>query len=129
MSDNFNISVGTDIVEISRIGQAIARFGRSFLEKIFTASEIEYCSTLANHNQSFAARFAAKEAFSKALEVGIGKQLGWRDVSVQNTISGKPTLILSPAAQNLMKNFRFRAAKISLSHTKTLAQAVVILIS
>ncbi|MDE6431968.1 MAG: holo-ACP synthase [Opitutales bacterium] len=129
MLENLEISVGTDIVDALRIKRAISRFGQSFIGKIFTKNEIQYCLNFANSYQSFAARFAAKEAFAKAIGIGLGSTLRWCDISVKNTSTGRPELILSSNAKALMEKSRFHTAKISLSHTKTLAQAVVILIS
>ncbi len=124
------ISIGTDIVDIYRINDAISKFSNRFLKKIFTEYELKYCINNRINVQSLAARFAAKEAFSKALGIGIGvgSSLKWHDVSVKNTNFGQPEIKLSENSTNLMKRYGFNSAKISLSHTKTLAQAVVILI-
>ncbi len=130
MSNKLKISVGTDIVDIYRINDAISKFSNRFLKKIFTEYELKYCTNNYINVQSLAARFAAKEAFSKALGIGIGigSLLKWHDVSVKNTNSGQPEIKLSENAANLVKKYGFNSTKISLSHTKTLAQAVVILI-
>ncbi|MDR3274266.1 MAG: holo-ACP synthase [Puniceicoccales bacterium] len=123
-----SISIGTDIVEVERLRAAVKRFGNAFLGKIFTENELAYCST---NYCSLAARFAAKEAFSKALGIGIGigSPLKWQDVSVQNQAFGAPEIILSAKANGIMEQHGSKFAKVSLSHTKTLAQAVVILSS
>ena len=124
-----NAAIGTDIVDVERLHAAVKRFGDAFLSKIFTENELVYCLGLSINYRSLAARFAAKEAFSKALGMGIGmgSALKWNDVSVQNHPSGAPEIVLSAKANNLMKRRGFKFAKVSLSHTKTLAQAVVIL--
>lgn len=129
MFDSPTVSIGTDIVDVSRIKRVVSRFGEAFLNKIFTSTEIEYCIHSAHRYQSLAARFAAKEAFAKAVGSGIGAMLAWHDVEVKNVFNGQPQLELSERARLLMKRLGFCTAKISLSHTKTLAQAVVILIS
>jgi holo-[acyl-carrier protein] synthase len=122
------VSVGTDIVEVARVSKLVARFGDSFLWKIFTDEEIAYCSKLANSAIGFSARFAAKEAFSKALGAGIGGKIGWKDVAVRKKSSGEPLLLLSGKAEAIVKELGFSLAKISISHTKTLAHSVVVLI-
>ncbi|MDR0680084.1 MAG: holo-ACP synthase [Puniceicoccales bacterium] len=124
-----NTAIGTDIVEVGRLHAAVKRFGDVFLSKIFTEDELAYCFGLSMSYCSLAVRFAAKEAFSKALGIGIGigSPMKWNDVSVQNHSSGAPEIALSAKAKDLMKRCGFKFAKVSLSHTKTLAQAVVIL--
>ncbi|MDR2777096.1 MAG: holo-ACP synthase [Puniceicoccales bacterium] len=123
-----DLSLGTDIVETNRIVRLIERFGESFLRKIFNGDEIAYCLGTSNPASGFAARFATKEAFSKALGTGIGKSVGWKDVSVGKKASGEPYVILSGKAVSSAQSLGFSEAKISLSHTKTLAQAIVVLI-
>lgn len=125
------LAIGTDIVDIQRIQCAILKFGNKFLKKVFTQNELQYCFNTSKKYHSLAVRFSAKEAFSKALGIGIGagSLLKWHDISVENSRSGKPIIILSDGASQLMRENDFNSAKVSLSHTKTLAQAVVILIS
>lgn len=123
-----DISLGTDIVETERIGRLVRKFGDAFLLKIFTADEIIYCRRMANPVLGFAARFAAKEALAKALGTGIGKNLRWKDVAIGKKSSGEPYVILSESAEATLGNFGFSAVKVSISHTKTLAQAIVVLI-
>lgn len=122
------VSVGIDMAETARIGGLVRKFGHRFLRKIFSDEEIVNCERSVNSVASFAARFAAKEAFSKALGTGIGKFIGWKDVSVGKMPSGAPYVILSEGATLVLRDFGFSEAKISLSHTKTLAQAIVVLI-
>jgi holo-[acyl-carrier protein] synthase len=131
MHGNAAVSIGTDIVDVELIEAAIKKFGDAFPARVFTASELEYCTKLVAGHLSLAARFAAKEAFSKALAtgIGIGNPLKWQDVSVQNQASGAPEIILSPGASDLMERRGFGHVKVSLTHSKMLAQAVVILTS
>jgi holo-[acyl-carrier protein] synthase len=126
-----NMAVGADIVDVGRVRSAIEKFGGAFLEKIFTEVERRYCIDTRPDYCSLSARFAAKEAFSKALGVGIGigSTLKWHDVAVQNLDSGTPTIVLTEKAVDAMNLLGFKTALVSLSHTKTLAQAVVLLIS
>ena len=121
-----DLAIGCDIVEVARIKRLIDNFGEKFLQKIFSVTEIAYCRQKCHAVQSFAVRFAAKEAFSKAVGCGIGEKLSWQDISVIS--AGAPQLVLSARAQNFLKNIGYSSAKVTLSHTKTLAQAVVVLI-
>src|SRR6267142_633394 len=82
------VSVGVDIVEVGRIAEAIERWGPRFLERIFTPTEIAYCSPRARAAESFAVRFAAKEAFAKALKVG--RVSIWREVEVVRSEGPRP---------------------------------------
>ncbi|MDR1457332.1 MAG: holo-ACP synthase [Puniceicoccales bacterium] len=123
-----NISLGTDIVEVERIDRLIQKYGNTFLFKIFNDLEIAYCQQTARPANSFAARFATKEAFSKALGTGIGKNVGWKDISVGKKSSGEPYIILSEKGKGKIKALGISSMKVSISHTKTLAQAVVMLI-
>ena len=121
------ISVGTDIVEVNRIRSAYEKFGKSFLDKIFTKSEQTYCEHKTNKFASYAARFAAKESFTKACGCGIGQSVSWLDISVENNSQGAPTLILSASANKLLNRLNFTEAKVSISHTDDIANAVVVL--
>ncbi|MDR1233390.1 MAG: holo-ACP synthase [Puniceicoccales bacterium] len=123
-----NISLGTDIVEVKRIDRLIQKYGDIFLFRIFNVPEIAYCQQTAKPANSFAARFATKEAFSKALGTGIGKNVGWKDISVGKKSSGEPYIVLSEKGESKIKALGISAMKVSISHTKTLAQAVVMLI-
>ncbi|MGE5177637.1 MAG: holo-ACP synthase [Bacteroidota bacterium] len=115
------VSVGVDIVEVERIRRAIDRWGTQFLDKIFTPAEIDYCRGKAREAESFAVRFAAKEAFAKALKVG--KASVWKEVEVTRSESPRPTLLLTGAARGLAGS---RRVDVSLSHIPTYAVAVVL---
>ena len=111
--------IGVDIIEVERI-QSISEKNPKFLARIFTETEIAYCSKKKNKYQHFAARFAAKEAFFKAL----GRSIQWNDIGIKNLPSGKPVLeILSE------EKFLFQKADVSISHIKDFAVATVILSS
>ncbi|MDR1256102.1 MAG: holo-ACP synthase [Puniceicoccales bacterium] len=128
---HINTSIGADIIDVERLRAAVGRFGAVFLAKIFTEDELAYCSGTALNYCSLSARFAAKEAFSKALGlgIGIGSPMKWKDVSIKSRASGAPEIVLSAKAADIMGRCGFKFAKVSLSHTKTLAQAIVILTS
>lgn len=92
------IGIGTDIVDIRRIERTIARFGERFLDRIFTAKERARAERKANRVETYAKRFAAKEACAKALGTGFRKGVFFRDIGVVNLPSGQPTLSLTGGA-------------------------------
>lgn len=116
--------IGVDIIEIQRIQTSIEQFGETFLRKIFTDAEIVYCQSRKNPAQHFAARFAAKEAVSKALATGWSGEFEWRNVEVMNELSGKPTVILhGNTAQALEKSTVY----LSLSHSESSVVAFAVI--
>jgi holo-[acyl-carrier protein] synthase len=121
------VGLGTDLAEIARIEQSIARFGPRFLERVYTPAEIAYCQRKKSFAESFAARFAAKEAGAKALGTGISHGVSWHEFEVRREASGKPSLHLSGRAAQLAAALGATRASLSLTHTATLAMAVVIL--
>jgi holo-[acyl-carrier protein] synthase len=121
------VGIGTDLAEIARIERSIARFGQRFLERIYTPAEIAYCQRKKSSAESFAARFAAKEAAAKALGTGISYGVTWHEFEVRREPSGKPILHLSGRAAHLAASLGATRSTISLTHTATLAMAVVIL--
>ena len=88
------LGVGVDLVETARIQHSLDRFGERFLHRIFTAGEIEYCQSMKFPARHFGARFAAKEAVSKAFGTGIGRAMGWKDIDVHRKPSGEPFVVL-----------------------------------
>jgi holo-[acyl-carrier protein] synthase len=92
------IGLGNDIIDIRRIERSLERFGRRFIERIFTEEEQRRSENRAKRAASYAKRFAAKEACSKALGTGLRKGVFWRDMGVVNLPSGKPTLRLTGGA-------------------------------
>jgi holo-[acyl-carrier protein] synthase len=118
---------GIDVTEIARIEEAVARFGDRFLERTFCAAEIAYCRPMAIPGPHFAARFAAKEAVAKAFGVGIGGQVGWRDVEVTRDAEGRPSIVLHGAAQQLAATRGVARVHLALSHAAGCAWASVIL--
>jgi holo-[acyl-carrier protein] synthase len=121
------LGLGIDIIEVARIQASHERFGERFLNRILHPNEISYCLSYKVPAPFLAARFAAKEAISKAFGTGIGAQLGWRDMEVGRKPSGEPFVILHEAGQELLQQRGARAVLISLSHTQTYAAAVAIL--
>lgn len=121
------LGVGIDIIEVSRIEQSYGRFGDRFLERILRPDEIRYCLSHKAPGPFLAARFAAKEAISKAFGTGIGAQLGWQDMEVARKPSGQPYVILHDKGRTLLAAREASALLISLSHTLNHAAAVAVL--
>ena len=123
------VSVGIDMESVSRIRNAIERHGENFLEKVFTPEEIALCETRGNARwASFAARWAAKEAFSKALGTGIGAKFAMTDVGIVNNTLGAPEFKFSVRAQAALRARGASRALLSLTHTRELAVAIVVFI-
>ena len=120
------LGLGTDLIETKRVEESIARFGDRFLERIFTAGEIAYCQRKKNAAESFAARFAAKEAGAKALGTGISRGVTWKEFEVRREASGRPTLHMSGRAAELAEAIGVKKVQLSLTHSRELALAVVV---
>lgn len=121
------VGVGTDLMEIARIAQSIARFGDRFLRRVYTPREIAYCQRKKNAAESFAARFAAKEAGAKALGTGISHGVNWLELEVTREPSGKPGLELSGRAAERARDLGVATISLSLTHSKEVALAVVVM--
>jgi holo-[acyl-carrier protein] synthase len=120
------VSTGIDIVEVYRIAETMARTPR-FAERVFTQGERDYCDAKgAAAPQSYAGRFAAKEAFLKALKTGWRGKIGWQDIEVVNDADGVPSLNLTGEAARLFSETRAARMHISISHTSEHAVAQVI---
>jgi holo-[acyl-carrier protein] synthase len=122
------LGIGVDVVETGRIDASLARFGDRFLNRIFRDGEIEYCSSMKFPARHYGARFAAKEAVSKAFGTGIGATMGWRDIEVRRKASGEPFVVLHGAAERLARQLGVTEVMVSLSHTEaySVASAVII---
>jgi holo-[acyl-carrier protein] synthase len=123
------LGIGVDIVETARIQSSLERFGDRFLRRVFTQVERDYCSVMPFPARHYAARFAAKEAVSKAFGTGIGAQIGWRDIEVNRKQNGGPFILLHGNAADLAAARRLVHAMISLSHSAHYAVANAILIA
>jgi len=121
------LGIGVDLVECARIEHSIERFGDRFLNRVFTTGEIEYSKSMKYPARHLAARFAAKEAVSKAFGTGIGKAMGWRDIDVRKKPSGEPFLVLTGDAEKLAMQRGVKNPLITLSHTDHHAMAVIVL--
>jgi holo-[acyl-carrier protein] synthase len=121
------IGIGVDLVECARIERSLERFGDRFLHRVFTDGEIEYSMSMKFPARHLAARFAAKEAVSKAFGTGIGKAMGWRDIDVHKKPSGEPFLVFGGGADKLAKERGVKNALITLSHSEQHAVACIVL--
>ena len=118
------LGIGTDIIEIERVRRAVSR--EHFKEKVFTTNEQNYCKSRGTQSAaSYAARFAAKEAFFKALGTGIFTAL--TEVEILNNNAGQPQIFLYGKAKTFAENFGVEKIFVSLSHCREFATAFVIL--
>lgn len=122
------LGVGVDLTEVDRIRAAHQKHGAAFLDKVFTPAEQQLCLAKADPYPSLAARFAAKEAASKAFGTGLGAELSLTSVSVLNGAAGEPVVVLDDKAQALLAAQGASRLLISLTHTDALAQAFAVLV-
>ena len=118
--------VGTDLIEVERISEKIKKEA-GFRELVFSKSEIAYCESKTNKFEHYAARFAAKEAFFKALGTGWLEGTHFNEIELINEDSGKPLLVLSGETKKTFSTFGINKIFVSVSHLKAIASAVVIL--
>ena len=121
------LGVGIDIIEVARIAASLERFGERFGQRILLPAEMEYCLSHKHPAPFVAARFAAKEAISKAFGTGIGAQLGWQDMEISHKQSGEPFVILHGKGEELFKSRKAKQLHVSISHTQAYAAVVAIL--
>lgn len=117
------VGIGIDVIEVERIDQAVGEFGDRFLERIFTPDERAYCGGQKRPAIHYAARWAAKEAVSKAFGTGIGADLAWNEIEIARRPSGEPELVLHGRAKEFAAEIGVREVKISLTHAKHYAAA------
>jgi holo-[acyl-carrier protein] synthase len=122
------VGLGADVIEVERIRGVLERQGERFLARVFTEEERAYCTKMSFPHKHFAARFAAKEAVSKAFTTGIGAELGWRSVSVYHGERNQPLVRLDEKGQALLKDAGATHVILTLSHTDTVAMAVAALV-
>jgi holo-[acyl-carrier protein] synthase len=118
---------GIDIIEVARIAAAHQKHGQRFLSRVLRPAEIAYCLSYKAPAPFLAARFAAKEAVSKAFGTGIGAQLGWQDIEICRRESGEPFIVLHDKGLQLLATRGARVVHITLSHTAAHATALAIL--
>ncbi|ADQ15296.1 holo-ACP synthase [Halanaerobium hydrogeniformans] len=120
------IGTGIDIVKNQRIEKLINKYGDRFLNKIYLAAEIEYCGKHSDYAASYAARFAAKEAFLKALGTGL-RNNSWQDIEIINNDLGKPEVNLYNKTAEQAENLNVKSIFLSISHEKEFSIAQIIL--
>lgn len=121
------IGLGLDLVEVQRMREAIDRQGEAFLSRVLTSDEAAYCRFQAEPAIHIAARFAAKEAFSKAIGTGIGEGAGWKEIEVVRQATGRPELVLHGRALETARSLGVVGMHLTLTHTRITAAAVVVL--
>ncbi len=122
------LGLGCDVVDVERIRGALERHGDRFLQRVFTEEERAYSFGHKFPERHLAARFAAKEAVSKAFTTGIGRELGWKSVSIHHGSRREPLVRLDELGRALLTRVDATHVQVSLSHTDTLAMAVAALV-
>ena len=122
------VGLGADLIEVERIRGVIERHGERFLDRILTDEEKAYCSSMGAPHKHIAARFAAKEAVSKAFTTGIGAELGWKSVSVYHGARHEPLVRLDEKGTALLAQVGATQVLLTLSHTESHAMAVAVLL-
>lgn len=123
------VSVGVDLVEVERVRRSLEdpKIGQRFRARVYTKNEIEYCEGKQRGKyESYAGRFAAKEAVMKALGRGWGSKVGWLDIEVLPTLGGKPEVYLRNKTSIYAQELGIQSFSLSIAHTKQLAVAYVI---
>lgn len=120
------VGLGTDIVEIVRIGRMVERHGEVFLNRVYTDEEIRYCQKRRECYQHFAGRWAAKEAVMKTLGTGWVRGVSWRDIEVASEKSGRPTVAISGGTREFCEQLGIDEILITISHCRSYATATAI---
>ena len=116
--------IGTDLVNVGRLKAVLERYPDRFRARIFTESEVTFCETLGDKYPSYAGRFAAKEAFSKALGTGLRGAIGWTEIDVCDNERTRPTIKVSGRAEKILAG---RKVHLSISHLPDYATAIVVI--
>jgi holo-[acyl-carrier protein] synthase len=116
--------IGIDLVNVARVRAALERYPERFRNRIFTASEVKFCETLGDKYPSYAGRFAAKEAFSKALGTGLRDAIGWTEIEIQDNEKTRPTIKVTGRAAAVLAG---RKVHLSISHLPDYATAIVVI--
>ncbi|HZR95532.1 MAG TPA: holo-ACP synthase [Gaiellaceae bacterium] len=119
-----SVRVGTDLIEIERIRRSLARHGERFRERCFTDAERAYCDSRPNPAESYAGRFAGKEAVGKALGFGVARAFAWKEIEIVGR--PKPSVRLSGRVAEWAERRGIRQIDLSMTHSRELAQAVAV---
>jgi len=120
------VGVGVDLAEVQRVADLLQKYSGRFAARVFTDGERAYCESMPNPSLHFAARFAAKEAFLKAIGTGLARGISWKEIDIQRLASGQPVLVLTGQAAEELKRLGATRAHVSLSHTQGHACAMVV---
>lgn len=120
------IGIGTDITECLRIARMIERHGELFVQRVYTAAEIDYCQSRKQSTQHFTGRWSAKEAILKALGTGWRKGISWRDIEILNEPGGKPIVGVGGGAKEVVQQLGITSLQVSISHCRTHATAFAV---
>ncbi len=120
------LGTGIDIIEVDRIALRVGK-DNGFKELVFSKAEMSYCDAKTHPFQHYAARFAAKEAFLKAVGRGWDSGLQWNEIEIINETNGKPALRITGVTEKTLEPMGIRIIHVSLSHLKSMATAIVIL--
>jgi holo-[acyl-carrier protein] synthase len=120
------VGLGTDIVEIVRIGRLIERHGDHFLHRIYTDEEIQYCQRRREYLQHYAGRWAAKEAVMKVLGTGLAQHVSWKDIEVLSRPSGEPEVTLHGPVREVAARRGIERVWVTVSHCRAYATATAI---
>ena len=123
------VGLGTDIIEIVRIGRMVERHGELFLNRVYTEDEIRYCQRRRECYQHFAGRWAAKEAVMKTLGTGWIRGVSWRDIEVESLPSGQPVVKVYGGAREYCEKLGIDDVLITISHCRSYATATAIALS
>jgi len=122
------LGVGVDLIEVARIQHALEnpRIGKKVRQRVFSDGEVEYCERRKRKYESYAGRFAAKEAVMKALGRGWGRKVGWLDIEVVLAVSGEPGISLHDKASSFARELGIEHFSLSITHTESYAIAYLI---
>jgi len=123
------LGLGIDLTEVSRIRALLEKSGERFKQRVFTEGEIRYCEGKADPALHFAARFAAKEAASKALGTGFSEGIGWQEIETVNNDSGAPSIVLHRKAALRAETMGVGVMMVTLTHTADMAAASVVAVA
>jgi len=121
------VGIGIDIIETARVEHIASEYGVELTDRLFTEDEVAYCKDKADPAKHYAARFAAKEAFLKALGSGLTSGINWRDIEVLRDEFGAPSIKYSGRAAEFAKKLGVTDVHLSISHSENYAAAVVVL--